>query len=284
MLIWGFLFLLKNFIKFFNRNGGYTVLNILFIGDIVGNPGRKAAKEMIQRLKRERQIDFCIVNGENAAGGSGITYVVAQELYKSGVDAITLGNHTWSKREITNFIDSDKCIVRPANYPEELPGKGSAVISNDKGKIGVLNLMGRVYMDSIDCPFKAAEREIVELKAQVKVIVVDIHAEATSEKCALAWHIDGRVSCVLGTHTHVQTADERILPCGTAFISDVGMTGPSEGIIGVNRDIVINKFLTHMPNKFEIAQGPVQFNAVYLEIDEKTGRTTKIERINTAVD
>ena len=258
-------------------------MNILFIGDIVGNPGRKVAKEMIQKLKRERQIDFCIANGENAAGGSGITYVVAQELYKSGVDAITLGNHTWSKREITNFIDSDKCIVRPANYPEELPGKGSAVISNDKGKIGVLNLMGRVYMDSIDCPFKAAEREIAELKTQVKIIVVDIHAEATSEKCALAWHIDGKVSCVLGTHTHVQTADDRILPCGTAFISDVGMTGPHEGIIGVNREIVINKFLTHMPNRFEIAQGSVQFNAVYLEVDEKTGRTLAIERINTVI-
>jgi metallophosphoesterase (TIGR00282 family) len=259
-------------------------LNILFIGDIVGNPGRKAAKDMIQKLRKDRQIDFCIVNGENAAGGSGITYVVAQELYKSGVDAITLGNHTWSKREIANFIDSDKCIVRPANYPEELPGKGSTVISNDKGKIGVLNLMGRVYMDSIDCPFKAADREIAMLKSEVKVIVVDMHAEATSEKCALAWYIDGRVSCVLGTHTHVQTADERILPCGTAFISDVGMTGPSEGIIGVNREIVINKFLTHMPNKFEMAQGPVQFNAVYLEVDEKTGKTLKIERINTIVE
>ncbi len=259
-------------------------MNILFIGDIVGNPGRKAAKEMIQKLKKERQLDFCIANGENAAGGSGITYVVAQELYKSGVDAITLGNHTWSKREITNFIDSDNCIVRPANYPEELPGKGSTIISNDKGKIGVLNLMGRIYMDSIDCPFKAAEREIAELKTQVKVIVVDIHAEATSEKCALAWYVDGRVSCVLGTHTHVQTADERILPCGTAFISDVGMTGPNEGVIGVNREIVINKFLTHMPNRFEIAQGSVQFNAVYLEVDEKTGKTLKIERINTIIE
>ncbi len=277
MLIWDFL-------RSIHRNGGCAALNILFIGDIVGNPGRKVAKEMIQKLKRERQIDFCIANGENSAGGSGITYVVAQELYKSGVDAITLGNHTWSKREITNFIDSDKCIVRPANYPEELPGRGCTVIANEKGKIGVLNLMGRVYMDSIDCPFKAADRELIELKTQVKVILVDIHAEATSEKCALAWHLDGRVSCVLGTHTHVQTADERILPCGTAFISDVGMTGPYEGIIGVNRDIVINKFLTHMPNRFEIAQGSVQFNAVYLEVDEITGKTTKIERINTIVD
>ncbi|HHV29701.1 TIGR00282 family metallophosphoesterase [Acetivibrio mesophilus] len=259
-------------------------MKVLFIGDIFGNPGRKAAKEMIQKLKRERQIDFCIANGENAAGGSGITYVVAQELYKSGIDAITLGNHTWSKKEITNFIDSDNNIVRPANYPSELPGKGSTIISGEKGKIGILNLMGRVYMDSIDCPFKAAERELEYLKSNCKIVVVDMHAEATSEKCALAWYLDGRVSCVLGTHTHVQTADERILPFGTAFISDVGMTGPYDGIIGVNREIVIQKFLTHMPVRFEVAHGTVQFNAVYLEIDEKTGKTMNIERINQILD
>ncbi|NLD50694.1 MAG: TIGR00282 family metallophosphoesterase [Clostridiaceae bacterium] len=254
-------------------------MNVLFIGDIVGNPGRKAAKEMIQKLKKEMNIDFCIANGENSAGGSGITYVVAQELYKCGIHAITLGNHTWSKREITNFIDSDTRIVRPANYPAELPGKGSAIINGEKAKIGVVNLLGRVYMDSVDCPFKAAEREIEHLKSFVKVVLVDMHAEATSEKSAMAWHLDGRVSCVLGTHTHVQTADERILPCGTAYISDVGMTGPYDGIIGVNRDIVIEKFITHMPLKFEIAHGPVQFNAVYLEIDEKTGKTLSIQRI-----
>lgn len=259
-------------------------MNVLFIGDIVGNPGRKAAKEMIQKLKKEMRIDFCIANGENSAGGSGITYVVAQELYKSGIDAITLGNHTWSKREITNFIDSDARIVRPANYPAELPGRGSAIISGENAKIGVVNLLGRVYMDSIDCPFKAAEREIEHLKNFVKVVLVDMHAEATSEKSAMAWHLDGRVSCVLGTHTHVQTADERILPCGTAYISDVGMTGPYDGIIGVNRDIVIEKFITHMPLKFEIAHGPVQFNAVYLEIDEKTGKTENIRRIYHIMD
>lgn len=259
-------------------------MNVLFIGDIVGNPGRKAVKEMIRTLKKDMQIDFFIANGENSAGGSGITYVVAQELYKSGIHAITLGNHTWSKREITNFIDSDTCIVRPANYPSELPGKGSAVINGTNSKIGVLNLLGRVYMDSVDCPFKAAEREIAHLKNFVKVILVDMHAEATSEKSAMAWYLDGRVSCVLGTHTHVQTADERILPCGTAYISDVGMTGPYDGIIGVNKEIVIEKFITHMPLKFEIAHGPVQFNAVYMEIDEKTGKTMKIQRINKVLE
>lgn len=259
-------------------------MKILFIGDVFGNPGRKAVKEMVHKLKKERQIDFCIANGENAAGGSGITYVVAQELYKAGVDGITLGNHTWSKREVVNFIDSDNNIVRPANYPSELPGKGSTILDGEKGKIGILNLMGRVYMDSIDCPFKAAERELEYLKAFAKVIVVDMHAEATSEKCALAWHLDGRVSCVLGTHTHVQTADERILPCGTAYISDVGMTGPYDGIIGVKREIVIEKFITHMPSKFEVAQGPVQFNAVYMDIDEKNGKTVSIERIHQVMD
>jgi len=254
-------------------------LRILFIGDIVGNPGRKAAKEMICEIKKEKGFDFCIANCENAAGGSGITYVVAQELYKSGVDAITLGNHTWSKREVLNFIDSDHKIVRPANYPRELPGNGSTIIAGECGKIGVLNLMGRVYMDSIDCPFKAAQRELEYLKSFVKVIIVDMHAEATSEKCAMAWHLDGSVSCVLGTHTHVQTSDERILPCGTGFITDVGMTGPYEGILGIDREIIIEKFITHMPLRFEIAKGSVQFNAVIVDIDEKCGKTTGIERI-----
>ncbi len=255
-------------------------MKVLFIGDVVGNPGRKAVKEIVSPLKKSMGIDICIANCENAAGGSGITYVVAQELYKSGVDAITMGNHTWSKREILNFIDSDPNIVRPANYPPELPGKGSAVIHVNGKKIGILNLLGRVYMESVDCPFKAAEREIDYLKSSVKAVLVDMHAEATSEKCALAWHIDGRVSCVLGTHTHVQTADERILPFGTAYITDVGMTGPYDGIIGIDREIIINKFITHMPAKFEIARGPAQFNAVVMEIDEVSGKTVSIERIS----
>lgn len=254
-------------------------MRVLFIGDIYGSPGRKAAKEMILQLKKETGYDFCLANCENAAGGTGITYVVAQELYKSGIEGITLGNHTWSKREVVNFIDSDNRIARPANYPENLPGKGSAIIENSAGKIGIINVLGRVYMDSVDSPFKAIEKEIEYLKCFVKVIIVDMHAEATSEKAALAWYIDGRVSAVLGTHTHVQTADEKILPCGTAFISDVGMTGPYEGIIGVDRDLVMEKFLTHMPVRFETAKGSVQFNAVLLDIDEKTGRTRNINRI-----
>jgi metallophosphoesterase (TIGR00282 family) len=260
------------------------ILKVLFIGDIVGNPGRKTVREVLADLKKELQFDFCIANSENAAGGRGITYVVAQEIYKMGVDVITLGNHAWSKSEVLNFIDTDPRIIRPANYPEGLPGKGSLVYSNGKSKIGVLNLLGRVYMDSVDCPFRTADRELAYLKNLAKVIIVDMHAEATSEKCALAWYLDGKVSCVLGTHTHVQTADERILPFGTAYITDVGMTGPYEGIIGVDRKIIIDKFITHMPARFEVAKGATQFNAVSVEIDENTGKALKIDRISRIVD
>lgn len=256
-------------------------MKVLFIGDIVGKPGRRAAEEMIASLKKEMPFDYCIANAENSAGGTGITYVTAQELYKYGIDVITLGNHTWSKREVTSFIDTDKHIIRPANYPKDLPGKGSVVID---GKIGVVNLLGRVYMDSVDCPFKALDRELEDLKSRVKVIIVDMHCEATSEKAALAWYADGRVSCVIGTHTHVQTADEKIFPRGTAFLSDVGMTGPSEGILGVDSDIILEKFLSYMPVRFQLAKGSVQFNAAYLDIDEVSGKTNSIQRISKIFD
>jgi metallophosphoesterase (TIGR00282 family) len=252
-------------------------LKLLFIGDVFGSPGRKAAKAMIDKIKKERGFDYCIANGENAAAGAGITRQVAQELYKAGVDAITLGNHTWSKKEVLNFIEEDNKMARPANYPAEIPGKGTVIVD---GKLGVISLLGRIYMDSVDCPFKAADREIEQLKSLVKVVIIDMHAEATSEKCAMAWYTDGRVSAVIGTHTHVQTADERILPCGTAFITDVGMTGPYDGIIGVDREIIRDKFLKRMPAKHEVAKGPAQFNGVLLDIDEKTGRALMIERIN----
>ena len=256
-------------------------MKVLFIGDIFGNLGRKSLKKHLKEMKRKYDVDFCIANGENAANGRGITYSIASDLYKMGVDCITLGNHTWGKSDILNFIDDDEKMVRPANYPSNLPGRGSRVISNEKGdKIGVVNVLGRVYMEGVDCPFTAIEREIDYLKQFVKVVIVDIHAEATSEKCAIAWDFDGRVSAVLGTHTHVQTADERILPCGTAFLTDVGMTGPYNGIIGVDRNIILKKFKTCMPQRFEPATGMAQINAVYLDIDDKTGRTSKIERIN----
>lgn len=258
-------------------------MKVLFIGDVFGSPGRNAISSVLSSIIKEEGVDCCVANGENAAGGNGITHVVAQELYKLGIDALTLGNHTWSKREVLNFIDDDGRIIRPANYPSGVPGKGSAVISVKGKKIGILNLQGRVYMDGIDCPFQTADRELTALKSATKVVVVDMHAEATSEKCALAYHLDGRVSAVLGTHTHVQTADERILPCGTAFISDVGMTGPHDGIIGVSQEIILKKFLTHMPVKFEPAHGRVQFNAVLLDIDEITGKSMSIKRINKII-
>lgn len=254
-------------------------MNILFIGDIYGNPGRKAVKEFVPQLRKELGIDFCIANGENCAAGSGITYIIAQELYKAGVDCITMGNHTWSKKEILNFIDSDSKIVRPANYPGKVPGRGYTVLKSNGKELAVLNLMGRVYMDSIDCPFLVADRELEEIKTHTKVVFVDMHAEATSEKSALAWYLDGRICCLAGTHTHVQTADERILPFGTALISDVGMTGPYDGIIGVDKQLVIERFITRMPQKFEVAKGKIQFSAVYLEVDDKTGKCLKIERI-----
>ncbi|NTV89444.1 MAG: TIGR00282 family metallophosphoesterase [Clostridiales bacterium] len=256
-------------------------MKILFIGDIYGSPGRRATKEMMSVLKKDYSFDYCIANGENAAAGAGITHVIAQELYKYGVDALTLGNHAWSKREVLNFIDSDKKIIRPANFPAETPGRGSMILD---GRVGIVNVLGRVYMDYMDCPFRAAEAEINELKKKVKVVIVDMHAEATSEKAALAWYLDGRVSSVIGTHTHVQTADERILPCGTSYITDVGMTGPYDGIIGVDREIIIERFLKRMPVKFEVAAGSVQFNAVLLDIDENNGKTLKITRISKVFD
>ncbi|NLC67489.1 MAG: TIGR00282 family metallophosphoesterase [Clostridiaceae bacterium] len=254
-------------------------MKVLFVGDIVGNPGRKAARAVIPGIRKEMGIDLCIANCENAAGGMGITYAVAQELFNSDIDVITLGNHAWTKKDVFNFIDSDKRIIRPANYPKELPGKGSTIINTKKGPAGVLNLMGRVYMENTDCPFKAADKEIQYLNNFTNIIIVDMHAEATSEKYAMGWYLDGRVSCVLGTHTHVQTADERILQKGTGYITDVGMTGPYDGVIGVDKDIIMRKFLTSLPMKFEIAKGNIQFNAVFLDIDESNGRTISITRI-----
>ncbi len=258
-------------------------MKVLFIGDIVGSPGRKAAASLIKNIISEYSLDFCVANAENAAGGSGITSVVARELIGIGIDALTLGNHTWSKREVLNFIDSDRNVLRPANFPPGTPGHGTAIIAKNGLKLGLLQLQGRIFMDSIDCPFRVADKELVPLKKETAAILVDMHAETTSEKCAMAWHLDGRVSCVIGTHTHVQTADERILPCGTAFITDAGMTGPYEGIIGMDKDLIVRRFLTRMPEKFELAQGKTQFNAVVVEIDEKTGKSILIKRINEII-
>lgn len=254
-------------------------MKVLAVGDIVSRPGRKILKELLPRIKREHNIDFCIANGENAATGNGITSKITNEIYSYGVDVITLGNHTWSKKEISDFIDNDDCMVRPANFDEKLPGKGSTIFYKGSTKLGVINACGKIYLGEHACPFKAVDKEIEKLKEQTNIIIIDFHAEVTSEKIAMGWYVDGRVSAMFGTHTHVQTADERILPNGTGYITDVGMTGPYDGILGIDKDIIINRFIGEDYGKFKIAEGEMQLNGIVFEIDDKSGKTTSIERV-----
>lgn len=255
-------------------------MRVLFIGDVVGRIGRQCVRDLLERVKENYCIDFTIANGENAAGGTGITRKVANELYSYGVDLLTMGNHVWDNKDIFNFIDQEERMVRPANYPLGTPGVGSRIIKVKNKSIGIINLLGRVFLPPMECPFRAAERAINELRNITPNIIVDFHAEATSEKIALAWFLKGRVSAVLGTHTHVQTADERILEGHTAVISDVGMTGPYDSVIGVESDLVIDKFLTQLPVRFEVARGEnAQFNAVVIEIDTESGKAIEISRI-----
>jgi hypothetical protein len=209
----------------------------------------------------------------------GITKDNALELFRAGVDAITLGNHTWSKREIYQYLDEDVRVVRPANYPDGVPGRGWSIFNSECGPIAVMNLCGRVFMDQLDNPFHTADKCIETLRRETSVILVDFHAEATSEKAALGWYLDGRVSAVLGTHTHVQTADERVLPGGTAYITDVGMTGPADSVIGVRKELIISRFLTHLPSKFEVAGGKVMLSAVLIDVDTASGKARSIERL-----
>lgn len=255
-------------------------LNILFIGDIVGRPGRLAVEKLLRPIQSEYRVDFTIANGENAAGGNGINLEVAEELYRYGVNCITGGNHIWDKRQVLEFIDQDSKLVRPANYPVGTPGRGFTLLKGPSNSvIGVVNLSGRVFLPPLDDPFHEANKVVSQLSTQTKVIFVDFHAEATSEKIALGWFLDGRVSAVCGTHTHVQTADERVLPNGCAYITDVGMTGPRDSVLGVKKETIIAKFLTQLPVRFEVAGGPVQLNAVIIDVDEITGRARSIERI-----
>jgi metallophosphoesterase (TIGR00282 family) len=255
------------------------LLKILFIGDIVGRPGRKAIKTWLQEIIREETVDFTIANGENSAGGFGITLEIARELLDGGVDIITLGNHTWDNRDIYNVLDQEPRVIRPANYPKGTPGQGSFLAETEKGLlVGVINLMGLVFLDPLRCPFEVADETISVLRKKTDIILIDIHAEATSEKMALGWYLDGRVSAVVGTHTHITTADERILPGGTGYITDVGMTGPIISVLGIDPELIITKFKTKRPLRFEVAEGPVAINGVVLEIDE-FGRTTDIKRI-----
>lgn len=255
-------------------------MRILFVGDAVGKPGRKAFRSKLESLTAENEYSLVIINGENSAGGFGITADVARELFDYGAHIITSGNHVWDKKEGAVLLDDDERVIRPANYPPGVPGRGSAIASTPSGhRVGVLNLAGRVFMNSLDCPFRTADAEIEALRDKCNVIVVDIHAEATSEKVAMGWYLDGKVGAVLGTHTHVQTADERILPGGTAYITDVGMTGPMNSVIGVRKEQIIERFLTQMPNRFEIAPGPVIFSAVEVELEPESGKAASINRI-----
>lgn len=258
-------------------------VKILFIGDIIGKPGRQALSRELHRLVDRHTIDIIIANGENAAGGFGLTPEVAKELFNQGIHLLTSGNHIWDKKEQVATILADPRIIRPANYPAGAPGIGSTVLTTPGGvKVAVLNLEGRVYMKSLECPFRTADREIAKLQNETRIILVDFHAEATSEKSALGWYLDGRVSAVIGTHTHVQTADERLLPQGTAFLSDAGMTGSFDSVIGMGVEETLHRFLTQLPAKFEVAKKNIRLNAVVIGVDEQSGKAVSIERINSA--
>ena len=260
-------------------------MKILFIGDIIGKPGRRAVKELLPSLVAGHDVDMVIANCENAASGFGVTREVVEELYDSHIDVLTSGNHVCDKKEVMEFIDDYESLVRPANYPDSVPGKGSVLMPTAAGDyVGVLNLAGRIFMAPIDCPFVAAKKEIAHLKTRTNVIIVDIHAEATSEKKALGWYLDGEVSAVLGTHTHVQTADNEVLPNGTAYISDAGMTGPFDSVIGIKKDTIIERFLTQIPNRFDVAKNDIRLQGVIMDIDAQSGRANAIERISVKLN
>jgi len=262
-----------------------VIVRILFIGDIVGRPGRELVRLGLQAIVEHHQIDLVIANAENSAAGFGITREIGDQLLDWGVDVMTSGNHIWDKKEALDYIGAEARLLRPANYPAGAPGNGSYLARTRDGRaVGVVNVMGRVFMLNIDDPFAVVLREIEALKQRTRVVFVDFHAEATSEKVAMGWHLDGKVTAMVGTHTHVQTADERILPKGTAYLTDVGMTGPHDSIIGVEIAAALGRFLTALPQKFETATGNPRLNAVVVEADEKTGRATSIERLSLNAD
>lgn len=259
-------------------------MKVLFIGDIVGKAGRQIVNTYLPQLRKEHNFDFIIANGENAAGGFGLTAKIANQLFSLGIDVLTTGNHVFSKKEIFQIIDEDINILRPINYPAGVPGKGSLILNSNSGlTLGVINTSGRVFLSNLDCPFRVTKNAATALKKYTKNIVVDMHSEATSEKVAISYYLDGMVSAVIGTHTHVQTADEKILPEGTAYITDVGMTGPSDSIIGVKKDIAIKRFLTQMHIRLEVAKGPGYFCGAIITIDHEKGIATHIERLQVNV-
>jgi len=256
-------------------------MRLLFLGDVFGEPGRKAVIEWLPRLKERHAIDFIVVNGENAAGGRGITPKIAIALMRAGAAVVTTGDHIWDQNEIVDYLATEPRVLRPLNWPDGTPGQGSVVLETDKGKVAVVQAQGRTFTNPpLENPFLALDREVERLRAETPVILVDFHAEATSEKIAMGWHLDGRVSAVIGTHTHVQTADERILPNGTAFLCDAGMCGPENSVIGSRIEPVLHRFRTGMPVKFLVANGPVRVCGAWVEVDADTGRALRIERVS----
>lgn len=260
-------------------------MKVVFIGDIVGSVGRDAVKRLLPWIKDKYQPHIIIANGENAAAGRGINAAITRELFEWGVHGITMGNHTWDNREIFEFIDDEPRMIRPANLPEgTTPGKGYTVIKVGSKELAIVNLMGRTFLPPSDCPFRKADEILSELRAKHKCILVDFHAEATSEKIAMGWHLDGKASLVVGTHTHVQTNDERILPEGTAYVTDAGMTGPRDGVLGMERTTVIRKFITGLPARFQVAETKWILSGVFVDIDEATGKAVKVQTIRVDED
>lgn len=256
------------------------MVNLLFIGDVVGRPGRQTLQRLLPRLVDRYSADLVVVNGENAAAGFGLTRDTMRELLDAGVDVLTTGNHVWDKREICGQIDDFSRVLRPLNYPGAPPGRGYGIFQTSAGyKVGVLNLEGRVFMNALDCPFRAADGALAELRQETQVILVDFHAEATSEKVAMGHYLDGRASLVVGTHTHVPTADEIILPGGTAYQTDAGMTGSRDSVIGIRKDLAVEKFLSQMPVRFEVAKKDPWLCGVFCQVERATGRAVAIERI-----
>jgi metallophosphoesterase (TIGR00282 family) len=254
-------------------------MKIMMLGDVFGEPGRAALETCLPRLKEEHRVDFTVVNVENAAAGFGVTPEIARGLLDLGVDVMTSGNHIWDRKEILAYIAKENLLLRPANFPPGTPGVGHVTVKAGPHRVAVLNLMGRVFMSPIDCPFQKADEIIPELRKETPIILVDMHAEATSESVAMGWYLDGRVSAVAGTHRHVQTADERILPGGTAYITDLGMTGPIDSVIGVDKDLILRRFLTQMPIRFEPAKGPAAVCGVVITVDPESGRASEIRRL-----
>jgi hypothetical protein len=260
-------------------------MQILFLGDIVGKPGRKAVAALLPQLIHREEVSLVVANCENVSGGAGVDPKSVKELLAAGVDVLTSGNHVWRNKETAEFIEQEERLLRPANFPPGVPGAGCRLYSSTNGvDVAVVNLIGRVFMDSVDCPFQTIDRILPIVRERTPVVLVDMHAEATSEKGAMGWHLAGRVSAVVGSHTHVQTSDERILPGGTAFQTDVGMCGPIDSVIGVKHEQVIRRFITHMPTKFDVAPGRVVVQGAIISVDRETGRATAVKRVQEIVE